>query len=43
MDNLLAANVWDTIVNGVEKVNGWVNEVVWGWPMIILILGVGIS
>ncbi|MBR1975465.1 MAG: sodium:alanine symporter family protein [Clostridia bacterium] len=42
MDNLLAANVWDTIVNGVEKVNGWVNEVVWGWPMIILILGVGI-
>ena len=26
----------------VEKVNSFINGIVWGWPMIILILGTGI-
>ena len=34
--------MWDKIVAWVEKVNGKLNEIVWGWPMIILILGVGL-
>lgn len=34
--------MWDKIVAGIEKVNSKVNEVVWGWPMIVLILGVGL-
>ena len=34
--------MWETIINTVEKVNSAVNGVVWGWPMIILILGTGI-
>ena len=32
----------DKILNVVEKVNTFINELVWGWPMIILILGTGI-
>ncbi len=32
----------DKILNAVEKVNAYINEWVWGWPMIILILGTGI-
>ena len=34
--------MWDKIVAWVEKVNGKLNEIVWGVPMIILILGVGL-
>lgn len=34
--------MWDKIVAWIEKINSKVNEVVWGWPMIILILGVGL-
>ncbi len=34
--------MWESIINAVEKVNGIVNSWVWGWPMIILILGTGI-
>ncbi len=34
--------MWNSIVGAVEKVNSAINGVVWGWPMIILILGVGI-
>ena len=34
--------MWQTIVNGITKANDFVNGLVWGWPMIILILGAGI-
>ncbi len=34
--------MWENIVAGVEKVNDAINGVVWGWPVIILILGTGI-
>ena len=30
------------ILEIIEKVNAAVNSVVWGWPMILLILGTGI-
>ncbi len=32
----------DKILEVVEKVNSFINGLVWGWPMIILILGTGI-
>lgn len=32
----------DAFFAGVEKVNTFINNLVWGWPMIILILGTGI-
>ena len=32
----------DKILEWVAKINGVINGVVWGWPMIILILGTGI-
>ena len=32
----------DKILEVIAKVNGAINSVVWGWPMIILILGTGI-
>ena len=34
--------MWKSIVEVVAKVNTAINGVVWGWPMIILILGTGI-
>ncbi|MBE7100128.1 MAG: sodium:alanine symporter family protein [Clostridiales bacterium] len=34
--------MWDKIVAWIEKANSKLNEIVWGWPMIILILGVGL-
>ena len=34
--------MWETILSGVEKVNTFLNNIVWGWPMIVLILGTGI-
>ncbi len=34
--------MWSKIIEVVEKVNSAVNGVVWGWPMVILILGAGI-
>ena len=34
--------MWESIIEVVAKVNGVINGVVWGWPMIILILGTGI-
>ena len=34
--------MWDKIVAWIEKANGKLNEIVWGWPMIVLILGVGL-
>ena len=35
-------NMWDKILSAVENVNNTVNGIVWGWPVIILILGTGI-
>ncbi len=32
----------DKILQAVEKVNSFINNLVWGWPMVILILGTGI-
>ena len=34
--------MWDSILSGIEKVNNFVNGIVWGWPVVILILGTGI-
>ena len=34
--------MWDNILSGIEKVNDAINGVVWGWPVIILILGTGL-
>lgn len=34
--------MWDSIIAGITKVNDFINGLVWGWPMIILILGTGI-
>lgn len=34
--------MWNSIINAIEKVNSAVNGVVWGWPMIIMILGTGL-
>ena len=34
--------MWESIVNGISKVNSFINDLVWGWPMIVLILGTGI-
>ena len=32
----------DAFINAVAEVNSFINGIVWGWPMIILILGTGI-
>ncbi|MBR6939796.1 MAG: sodium:alanine symporter family protein, partial [Clostridia bacterium] len=32
----------DKIISVIENVNNTVNGIVWGWPVIILILGTGI-
>ena len=34
--------MWESIVNVVTKVNAFINNIVWGWPVIVLILGTGI-
>ena len=34
--------MWENIISAIEKANDAVNGVVWGWPVIILILGTGI-
>lgn len=34
--------MFDSILDFLTKANAWLNSVVWGWPMIILILGTGI-
>ncbi len=34
--------MWDSFIEGVTKVNDVVNGWVWGWPVIILILGTGL-
>lgn len=34
--------MWEQLLAGIEKANGFLNGIVWGWPVIILILGTGI-
>ena len=34
--------MWENIIDGIKTVNDTVNGIVWGWPVVILILGTGI-
>ena len=34
--------MWTTIIDAIERVNDVLNGIVWGWPVIILILGTGL-
>lgn len=34
--------MWQSIVNGIESVNSFLNDIVWGWPAIVMILGAGL-
>ncbi|MCQ2432857.1 MAG: amino acid carrier protein, partial [Clostridia bacterium] len=34
--------MWQSIIDGIATVNGFINDLVWGWPAIIMILGTGI-
>ena len=34
--------MWDSIINAITEVNAFINNLVWGWPVIILILGTGL-
>ncbi|MBQ7661011.1 MAG: sodium:alanine symporter family protein [Clostridia bacterium] len=34
--------MWNSIIDTVTAVNDWLNGIVWGWPVIILILGTGL-
>ncbi len=34
--------MWENILSNVEQVNNFLNSIVWGWPVVILILGTGI-
>ena len=34
--------MWQSIINWVTDANAVVNGIVWGWPVIILILGTGL-
>ena len=34
--------MWDSVINTITKANDFVNGIVWGWPMIVMILGTGI-
>ena len=34
--------MWEAIIKAVTKANAFVNDIVWGWPAIILILGTGL-
>ena len=34
--------MWDNFISAVENVNSFLNSIVWGWPVVILILGTGI-
>ena len=33
--------MWNSILSAIEKGNGVLNDIVWGWPAIVLILGAG--
>ena len=41
-NSMLMASFASKLVNGIEKGNAKLNSIVWGWPMIVLILGVGL-
>ena len=32
----------DSLIEAIKKVNGYINDLVWGWPIIILILATGL-
>ncbi len=34
--------MWEQLLSTIEKVNSFLNGIVWGWPVVILILGTGI-
>lgn len=34
--------MWTNIINTIEEINNVLNGIVWGWPVIILILGTGL-
>ena len=34
--------MWNSILSAIEKGNGVLNDIVWGWPAIVLILGAGL-
>ena len=34
--------MWENLIDGIKTVNDTVNGIVWGWPVVILILGTGI-
>ncbi len=34
--------MWNSIIDIITKVNDFINGIVWGWPMIIMIIGTGI-
>lgn len=34
--------MWDNFLSGVKSVNDFLNGIVWGWLVVILILGTGI-
>ena len=34
--------MWEQILSEIEKINNIINGIVWGWPVVILILGTGI-
>ena len=41
-NSMFLASFADKVVSGIEKWNGKLNEIVWGLPMIVLILAVGL-
>ncbi|MBE5747509.1 MAG: alanine:cation symporter family protein [Clostridiales bacterium] len=41
-NTMCLASFGSKLVNAIDKGNGWLNDIVWGWPMIVLILGVGL-
>ncbi len=34
--------MWNKIINVITNANNWLNNIVWGWPMIVMILGTGL-
>ena len=34
--------MWNSVIEAVTAANDWLNGIVWGWPVIILILGTGL-
>lgn len=34
--------MWENIIQTIDSVNSFINNIVWGWPVIIMILGTGL-